>query len=186
MKRLIDIVGSILAIVILLLPMVIIAIFVKISSEGPVLYWSTRTAGGGGGFKMAKFRTMKKDAPVVASHLIKDPSKYITSLGSFLRRTSLDELPQLWNILRGDMSFVGPRPALFNEMDLIALRKERGIDKLTPGLTGLAQINGRDELSYVEKAKFDFEYLQKKSLKFDLKILCLTVIKVIKSAGISH
>ena len=186
MKRLIDIVGSILAIVILLLPMVIIAIFVKISSEGPILYWSIRTARGGGFFKMPKFRTMKKDAPEIASHLIKDPEKYITSLGSLLRRSSLDELPQLWSILRGEMSFVGPRPALSNEIDLITLRKKWGIDKLTPGLTGLAQINGRDELSYIEKAKFDFEYLQKKSLRLDLKILRLTVIKVIKSAGISH
>lgn len=186
MKRLIDILGSILAITILLLPMLIIGILVKLTSQGPVIYWSFRRGKGGSPFQMPKFRTMKVGAPTLATHLVKDPAKYVTSLGSLLRRSSLDELPQLWSILKGDMSFVGPRPALFNETDLIALRKEWGVDELTPGLTGLAQINGRDKLSYIEKAKFDFEYRQKISLIFDLKIICLTIIKVFCSSEISH
>ena len=161
MKRFVDFSVAIIAIVILLFPMIIIGFLVKISSEGPILFWSTRIGKSNRFFEMPKFRTMHIDAPVLATHIIQDPEKYITALGSFLRRSSLDELPQLWTILMGHMSFVGPRPALFNQIDLIALRKECGVDKLTPGLTGLAQINGRDELSDIEKVKFDYEYLQK-------------------------
>jgi O-antigen biosynthesis protein WbqP len=150
------------------------------------LNWSIRVGKDNVLFKMPKFRTMHLNTPVVATHLLKNPSQYLTSIGLFLRKTSLDEIPQLWSILIGDMSFVGPRPALYNQYDLIKLRTSRGIHKLTPGLTGWAQVNGRDNLSISKKVNFDEEYLKKKSIDFDLKILCLTFIKIIRREGIQH
>lgn len=166
--------------------MIIIAILVKCSSKGSVFYWSKRVGRFNHIFLMPKFRTMLAETPVIASHLLDTPNDYLTPVGSFLRKSSLDELPQLWSILKGDMSFVGPRPALFNQNDLIALRTEYNIDHLIPGLTGWAQISGRDEISITEKVKFDIEYLRKKSFCFDLKILWLTAVKVIRRDGISH
>jgi len=186
MKRLFDI-GLVLAVGMLLaLPICLIAIFVKISSPGPVLYWSDRVGRYNRIFKMPKFRSMRVSTPQVATHLLQNPEKYLTSVGSFLRKYSLDELPQLWSILIGDMSFVGPRPALFNQDDLIALRTERGVNVLTPGLTGWAQINGRDELPIPQKVQLDVEYLQCRTFFLDLKIMWLTFKKVIQQAGVAH
>ncbi len=186
MKRIFDLYVSFAMIFILLLFILTIAILIKITSNGPILFWSNRIGKNNTLFKMPKFRTMHLRTPAVATHLLKNPSLYLTPIGSFLRRTSLDEIPQLWSILVGDMSFVGPRPALFNQYDLINLRTSKGIHHLVPGLTGWAQVNCRDELSIAEKVNFDAEYLKKKSFIFDLKILYLTFIKIIRREGIQH
>ena len=186
MKRLFDLAFCIILIQILFLPFVMIVLLVKITSNGPVLYWSSRIGRLNIIFKMPKFRTMKVGTPTVATHLLSNSEQFLTLVGSFLRKSSLDELPQLWNILTGDMSFVGPRPALFNQDDLITLRTQHGIDKLVPGLTGWAQVNGRDELSIPVKVQYEIEYLKKQSFLFDIKILVLTFVKVVRRAGISH
>jgi O-antigen biosynthesis protein WbqP len=186
MKRLSDFVMSFLAFAIFLPLIIFVALLVKLTSKGPVLYWSDRVGRGKIIFQMPKFRTMKVGTPAVATHLLSDSSQYLTPVGSFLRKSSLDELPQLWSILVGDMSFVGPRPALFNQDDLIALRTQYGVDTLTPGLTGWAQVNGRDELSIPVKVQYDLEYRQKQSFWFDMKILSLTFLNVIRRAGVSH
>jgi O-antigen biosynthesis protein WbqP len=168
------------------LPMCIVALAIKLTSKGPVMYWSQRVGKHNKLFNMPKLRTMRHGTPALATHLLEDPAKYLTPIGSFLRKSSLDEVPQLWSILKGEMSFVGPRPALFNQDDLIALRTEHGIDSLTPGLTGWAQIHGRDELSIAEKVQLDKHYLYNKSVGLDLKILWRTWIQVFKRQGISH
>lgn len=186
MKRIFDLYVSFAMIFILLLFILTIAILIKITSNGPILFWSNRIGKNNTLFKMPKFRTMHLNTPAVATHLLKNPLQYLTPIGSFLRRTSLDEIPQLWSILVGDMSFVGPRPALFNQYDLIKLRTSKGIHHLVPGLTGWAQVNGRDELSISKKVNFDEEYLKKKSFIFDLKILYLTFIKIIRREGVQH
>ena len=167
-------------------PMLLIALLVKTSSEGPILYWSERVGLQNGIFRMPKFRTMRIDTPAVATHLLKNPDEYLTPVGSFLRKFSLDELPQLWSILKGDMSFVGPRPALFNQDDLIRLRTLKGVHKIVPGITGWAQINGRDDLPIPKKVEYDSYYLDKKSFFFDMKILYMTILKVIKAEGVRH
>ena len=186
LKRAFDLVLGTVALVILAVPLIIIAIAVKLTSPGPVLYWSDRVGVRNSIFRMPKFRSMRIDAPVVATHLLKNPDQWLTPIGSFLRKTSLDELPQLLSILRGDMSFVGPRPALFNQDDLIALRTQAGVDALVPGLTGWAQINGRDDLPIPVKVEFDAEYLKRRSFWFDMKIIWLTFIKVIREANVDH
>ena len=165
---------------------ILVALLVKLSSKGRALYWSDRVGRRNSIFRMPKFRTMQVGTPIVATHLLSDSGQYLTPVGSFLRKSSLDELPQLWSILVGDMSFVGPRPALFNQDDLIALRTQYGVDKLVPGLTGWAQVNGRDELSILLKVQYEVEYLQKQSFWFDLRILSLTFLKVVGRDGISH
>jgi len=170
----------------LLVPVVVVAVLAKLTSKGPALYWSDRVGRQNTIFKMPKFRSMKVDTPAVASHLMNDPDAYITPFGGFLRHTSLDELPQLWCILKGEMSFVGPRPALFNQDDLIALRIGKGVNKVLPGLTGLAQVNGRDELPIPEKVDFDAKYMERQSLWFDKYILWLTMLKVVWRDGVSH
>lgn len=186
MKRIFDLVLAVWAGLFLAIPIVLTAVMVRLTSTGPILYWSDRVGRNNAIFRMPKFRTMQTDTPAVATHLLSDPQRYLTPIGGFLRKSSLDELPQLWSILRGDMSFVGPRPALFNQEDLIGLRTQMGVHKLVPGLTGWAQINGRDELAISEKVAFDIEYLQKRSLGFDLWILWLTARKVIRSDGVAH
>jgi len=186
MKRFLDISISFLALVIFSPLLILITFFIKITSKGHFLYWSKRVGKGNIIFKMPKFRTMQVGTPAVATHLLSDSGQYLTPVGSFLRKSSLDELPQLWSILVGDMSFVGPRPALFNQDDLIALRTQYGVDELVPGLTGWAQVNGRDELSIPIKVQYEVEYLQKQSFWFDLKILGLTFLKVVRRAGVSH
>ena len=186
MKRLLDFFLGLLAIAIALIPLLCIALLVRITSPGSVLYWSNRVGRGNHIFKMPKFRSMRVDTPLAATHLLQSPSQWLTPIGSFLRRTSLDELPQLWSILKGDMSFVGPRPALFNQSDLVALRTDAGVHELLPGLTGWAQVNGRDELSIPDKVKLDAEYLEKRSVGFDLWILWLTLLKVLRRDGVSH
>ncbi|MDF1589166.1 MAG: sugar transferase [Gammaproteobacteria bacterium] len=186
MKRLFDLILAMIAAAILLLPIIIVTVLVKLSSKGPALYWSDRVGRHNHLFKMPKFRSMKVNTPAVATHLLADPKSVLTPIGNFLRKSSLDELPQLWSILKGDMSFVGPRPALFNQDDLIALRTEKGIEQLLPGLTGWAQVNGRDELPIPQKVDLDYDYLQKQSFWFDIKILWLTFIKVIRKDGVSH
>jgi O-antigen biosynthesis protein WbqP len=186
MKRFIDIVLTLAAGALLLLPCLLIALVVKLGSRGPVLYWSDRVGRGNALFKMPKFRSMFIDAPTVATHLLEDPQRWVTPVGRFLRRTSLDELPQLLCILKGDMSLVGPRPALFNQHDLIALRTEAGVHELRPGLTGWAQINGRDELSIPDKVAYDAWYARNQSLALDAKILLHTLVKVSSSQGVSH
>ena len=186
MKRLFDFLLALFVGVVFLIPMMLLAILIKLTSKGPAIYWSDRVGKENRIFKMAKLRTMKIDAPVVATHLLADPKSQLTPIGGFLRKSSLDEIPQLWNILCGDMSFVGPRPALFNQVDLIALRTEYGVERLAPGLTGWAQLNGRDELSIEEKVKFDREYLCNQDFFLDLKILWLTAMQVIQAKGISH
>ena len=186
MKRLFDLLLAIIATVTLALPIALIALMVRMSSPGPALYWSDRVGRLNRIFKMPKFRSMRIGTPHLATHLLQDPKMYLTPLGSFLRKSSLDELPQLWSILAGDMSFVGPRPALFNQDDLIALRTEFGVHELMPGLTGWAQINGRDELPISEKVKLDVEYLSRQSFWFDIQILWLTIVKVIRGDGVSH
>ncbi len=186
MKRLFDLVLALVAAVFLALPVVFVALAVRLTSPGPILYWSDRVGRHNRIFKMPKFRTMRTDTPTLATHLLVNPEQWLTPIGSFLRKSSLDELPQLWSILKGDMSFVGPRPALFNQYDLITLRTERGVHELLPGLTGWAQINGRDELPIPEKVQLDVEYLHKQSFIFDLKILFLTALKVLVRDGVSH
>lgn len=186
MKRLFDFLLAAFAAIFLLLPYILVSIVVKLTSHGAVLYWSDRIGRDNQIFKMPKFRTMCINTPAVATHLLDNPQQYLTPVGSFLRKTSLDELPQLWSIFKGDMSFVGPRPALFNQHDLIALRTQHGVDKLVPGLTGWAQINGRDELPIADKVKLDVEYMQKQSFLFDMKIILLTFIKVLRRDGVQH
>jgi O-antigen biosynthesis protein WbqP len=186
MKRLFDIFLSCLLLFVFSIPILLVALMVKITSKGPALYGSDRIGINNSIFKMYKFRTMKTDTPPVATHLMKNPEHYLTPVGQFLRKTSLDELPQLFNIIKGDMSFVGPRPALFNQDDLVALRTEKGINTLVPGLTGWAQINGRDELPIPVKVGFDEYYYKNKSLLLDLKILFLTFVKVVRSEGVEH
>lgn len=186
MKRLFDLLLAIVAAAILILPIVLVALMVRLTSPGPALYWSDRVGRHNRIFKMPKFRSMRIGTPAVATHLLQDPRIYLTPIGSFLRKSSLDELPQLWSILVGDMSFVGPRPALFNQDDLIALRTEFEVHELLPGLTGWAQINGRDELPIPDKVKLDVEYLRRQSFWFDVRILWLTFIKVIRRDGVSH
>ena len=185
-KRIFDLILAMLAAVVLALPVLLVALAVRLTSSGPALYWSDRVGRHNRIFRMPKFRSMRIGTPAVATHLLKDPNAYLTPIGSFLRKSSLDELPQLWSILVGDMSFVGPRPALFNQDDLIALRTEQGVHELVPGLTGWAQINGRDELPIPEKVKLDVEYLQRQSLWFDIRILWLTFLKVVQRDGVSH
>ncbi len=186
MKRIFDIIFASILGLLSLLPMLIIAILVKLSSEGPVLHWSVRIGKNGCVFRMPKFRSMRVGTPPVATHLLKNPEKHLTLLGSFLRKSSLDELPQIFSILIGDMSFVGPRPALFNQHDLVELRSRYGVDRLVPGLTGWAQVNGRDELSIAEKVSLDVEYMKYGSLLFDAKILWLTFFNVLRRDGIFH
>ena len=186
MKRLFDFFLGVILLPLLALPMLITAIAVRLTSTGSVLYWSDRVGQDNAIFRMPKFRSMRMDTPAVATHLMSDAESFLTPIGGFLRRFSLDELPQLFSILKGDMSFVGPRPALFNQDDLIALRTEQGVDKLVPGVTGWAQVNGRDELSIPEKVALEVEYMQKKSFWFDLKILWMTLLKVINNQGVLH
>jgi O-antigen biosynthesis protein WbqP len=186
MKRAFDLLAALLAGLVLLVPLVVLALLVRATSHGPALYWSDRVGKHNRIFKMPKFRTMRVDTPAVATHLLQDPGIYLTPIGPFLRKSSLDELPQLWSILKGDMSLVGPRPALFNQNDLIALRTEMGVHELVPGLTGWAQINGRDELPIPAKVKLDVEYLQRRSMAFDLKILLWTALSVLRRDGITH
>lgn len=186
MKRIFDLMLSLFLIIMLIIPLIFIAFIVKLSSQGPVLYWSNRVGINNTIFKMPKFRTMRTDTPQVATHLMIDPNLYLTPVGSFLRKSSLDELPQLWSILKGHMSFVGPRPALFNQDDLIKLRTEKGISQLTPGVTGWAQINGRDDLPIPVKVKYDEHYLHHRSLLFDMKIMWKTFFKVIRKEGVTH
>jgi O-antigen biosynthesis protein WbqP len=186
MKRIFDMALAIIAGLILLLPLVVTALMVRLTSKGPALYWSDRVGRNNQIFKMPKFRSMKVGTPAVATHLFSDPDTYLTPIGSFLRMSSLDELPQLWNILKGDMSFVGPRPALFNQQDLIELRTQAGVHALMPGLTGWAQINGRDELPIPQKVALDVEYLRRRSMVFDIYIIFITAMKVIRRDGIVH
>ncbi len=185
-KKSFDLVFALLAMPLLLPLIVLIAVLVRLTSPGPTLYWSDRVGRHNKIFRMPKFRSMRIDTPAVASDLLQNPDQWLTPIGSFLRKTSLDELPQLWSILKGDMSFVGPRPALFNQDDLIELRTDAGVHELLPGLTGWAQINGRDELPISEKVKLDVEYLQRCSFTFDLGILWMTVLKVLRRDGVSH
>jgi O-antigen biosynthesis protein WbqP len=186
MKRLFDLILAVVATLVLGLPLVLVALLVKLTSAGPVLYWSDRVGRNNLIFRMPKFRSMWVGTPAVATHLFVDPAAHLTPIGSFLRKSSLDELPQLWSILKGDMSFVGPRPALFNQDDLIELRTQYGVHELVPGLTGWAQINGRDELPIPEKVKLDAEYLHKRSLRFDLLIMWRTLMKIVARDGVSH
>ena len=186
MKRFFDLFLALIASTILVIPIVIVSLLVRFTSAGPIIYWSDRVGRRNKIFKMPKFRTMRVDTPAVATHLLPDPKKFLTPVGSFLRKSSLDELPQLWSIIIGDMSFVGPRPALFNQNDLIALRTEHGVDQLLPGLTGWAQINGRDELPIPDKVKLDVEYLRQQSFFLDVKIIFLTFLKVVRRDGITH
>ncbi len=186
MKRLFDLSLALIAAVLLALPVLFVALAVRLTSQGPALYWSDRVGRHNRVFRMPKFRSMRIDTPAVATHLLQDPDQWLTPIGSFLRQSSLDELPQLWSILKGDMSFVGPRPALFNQDDLIKLRTEMGVHDLMPGLTGWAQINGRDELPIPQKVQLDVEYLQRRSFLFDLKILRMTALKVLARDGVSH
>jgi O-antigen biosynthesis protein WbqP len=186
MKRLIDITFGMAILAISMFPLLVVALLVRVTSPGPVLYWSDRVGRHNRIFKMPKFRSMKIEAPAVATHLLQNPDQWVTPIGSFLRKSSLDELPQLWSILKGDMSVVGPRPALFNQYDLIAIRTNAGVHELVPGLTGWAQVNGRDELPIPDKVRLDVEYLQRRSTGFDLYILWLTLLKVLRRDGVSH
>ncbi len=186
MKRLFDLLLGFVSAIFSIVPIFFIAVCVCFSSKGPVLYWSDRVGRNNRIFRMPKFRSMRTDTPAVATHLLTDPKNYLTPIGSFLRKSSLDELPQLWSILKGDMSFVGPRPALYNQDDLIALRTDAGVHLLQPGLTGWAQVNGRDEIPIPDKVKLDVEYMQRQSFGFDIHILWLTALKVIKRDGVSH
>jgi O-antigen biosynthesis protein WbqP len=186
MKRLADLILALIAACILLIPVIVVAMMVRLTSKGPIIYWSDRVGRYNHIFKMPKFRSMLIDTPAVATHLLSNPDQYLTPVGSFLRKSSLDELPQLWSIIKGDMSFVGPRPALYNQADLIALRTEKQVHTIVPGLTGWAQINGRDELPIPQKVELDAYYLQHQSLALDIKILFLTFFKVIKRDGVTH
>ena len=185
-KRIFDLLLALFAGLILLIPFLITTLMVRITSKGPILYWSQRVGKNNVLFWMPKFRSMHIGTPAIATHLLEDPASLLTPIGSFIRKSSLDELPQLWSIITGDMSFVGPRPALFNQKDLIAQRTQAGVHALVPGLTGWAQVNGRDELPISTKVSFDQEYLKKQSFLFDLRILCLTFAKVIRKDGITH
>jgi len=186
MKRIFDLLLALAAAVVLAVPVLLSAMAVRLTSPGPALYWSDRVGRHNAIFKMPKFRSMRMGTPAVATHLLADPKAYLTPIGSFLRKSSLDELPQLWSIVVGDMSFVGPRPALFNQQDLIALRTQQGVHELVPGLTGWAQINGRDELPIPDKVKLDVEYLQRQSLWLDIRILWMTFVKVLRRDGVTH
>ena len=186
MKRLFDLILSAVAVLVLMVPCSVVALMVKLTSPGPILYWSDRVGRHNRIFKMPKFRSMRVGTPAVATHLLADPRSHLTPIGSFLRKSSLDELPQLWSIICGDMSFVGPRPALYNQEDLIALRTEYGVHALLPGLTGWAQINGRDELPIPQKVLLDTEYMRRQSLSFDAKIIFLTAMRVIMRSDVSH
>jgi O-antigen biosynthesis protein WbqP len=186
MKRNFDLVIGVLVLAILILPIIAVAVAVRLTSKGPALYWSDRVGQNNEIFKMPKFRSMRLGTPAVATHLLTDPIAHMTPIGSYLRKSSLDELPQLWSILVGDMSFVGPRPALFNQDDLINLRTEQGVHKLVPGLTGWAQVNGRDELPIPQKVALDVVYLKRQSFWFDIQILWMTFVKVIRRDGVSH
>jgi O-antigen biosynthesis protein WbqP len=186
MKRFFDFVCSGVALIFLAVPMLVTALAVKLTSAGPILYWSDRVGKNNRIFKMPKFRTMRTDTPAVATHLLGDPDRWLTPIGKFLRKSSLDELPQLFSILSGDMSIVGPRPALFNQDDLVALRTAKGVHLLTPGLTGWAQINGRDELPIPVKVEFDEYYLKNRSFALDMRIIFLTFVKVVRSEGVTH
>ena len=185
-KRIFDLILSVFLIISLSIPLAVIALWIKLSSKGSVIFWTDRVGINNIIFKMAKFRTMKTDTPQVATHLMENPEQYLIFCGKFLRRYSFDELPQLFNVLKGDMSFVGPRPALFNQDDLVALRTEKGIHRLIPGVTGWAQVNGRDELAIPVKVSFDEHYLKHRSFLFDLHIILLTALKVIKKEGVTH
>ena len=186
MKRLFDLALACVATLVLAIPVAVVAVAVRLTSPGPALYWSDRVGRNNKIFKMPKFRSMRVGTPTVATHLLTNAETYLTPIGSFLRRSSLDELPQLWNILRGDMSFVGPRPALFNQEELIAMRKECGVDEILPGLTGSAQVNGRDELPDELALRLSAEYMARQSLWFDLRILWLTFVKVLRREGVTH
>jgi len=186
MKRLIDLSFCIIAIILLLIPSIIIALLVRITSQGPSIYWSKRVGVNNTTFQMPKFRTMKLNTPTLATHLIENSNTFLTPIGGILRRLSLDEIPQLFSILKGEMTIVGPRPALFNQNDLILLRKEKGVDSLVPGITGWAQVNGRDAITIPEKVDLDAEYLNKQSFMFDLLIIKITIIKVLMKNDISH
>ena len=186
MKRIFDLLIAFVAMLVLSAPMLVIALLVKLTSPGPVLYWSDRVGINNTIFRMPKFRTMRIDTPAVATHLMKNPDAFLTPIGSFLRRFSLDEWPQLYSVLKGDISFVGPRPALYNQDDLVGLRTGKGIHKLIPGITGWAQVNGRDELPIPVKVEFDEYYLKNKSFVFDFKILWMTIVKVVKREGVTH
>ena len=186
MKRLFDLILAAVATLILLVPCSVVALLVKLTSPGPILYWSDRVGRNNHIFKMPKFRSMRVGTPAVATHLLADPASHLTPIGSFLRKSSLDELPQMWSIIVGDMSFVGPRPALYNQQDLITLRTQHGIHVLLPGLTGWAQINGRDEVPIPQKVLLDKEYMQRQSIVFDAKIILLTAMRVIIRSDVSH
>lgn len=186
MKRVFDLVLALAALVVLIVPIGVVSVLVRLTSYGPIFYWSDRVGRHNRIFKMPKFRTMRVDTPAVATHLLRDPGQFLTPVGSFLRKSSLDELPQLWSIFRGDMSFVGPRPALFNQDDLVDLRTLYGVDRVLPGLTGWAQINGRDELPIPDKVRLDVDYLKRQSFALDLKILFLTFLKVVRRDGVAH
>lgn len=186
MKRVFDLMLATIACLLLLFPVFVVALVVKLTSKGPVLYWSDRVGRNNKLFQMPKFRSMRIGTPAVATHLLSDPDVYLTPVGSFLRKSSLDELPQLWSILIGDMSFVGPRPALFNQDDLIELRTRYGVHSLLPGLTGWAQVNGRDEIPIPEKVALDVEYMQRQSLWCDVRIIWMTFVKVLRRDGVSH
>jgi O-antigen biosynthesis protein WbqP len=185
-KRKFDFILAAVIAALIFLPLCLIALLVRLTSPGPILFWSDRVGRQNRIFKMPKFRSMRIETPAVATHLLRNPDQWLTPIGSFLRKSSIDELPQLWCILKGDMSFVGPRPALFNQDDLISLRTQKGIHQLMPGLTGWAQVNGRDDLPIPKKVELDFEYLQRTSFLFDLKILWMTVLKVLVRDGVSH
>lgn len=186
MKRLFDLALAVPAALVLLMPILSIAMLVRLTSPGPALYWSDRVGRYNRIFRMPKFRSMRTDTPAVATHLLTEPERWLTPIGPWLRKSSLDELPQIWSILRGDMSFVGPRPALYNQHDLIDLRTQAGVHRLVPGLTGWAQVNGRDELPIAQKVAFDIEYLQRQSLVLDIRILWLTFVKVLRRDGVIH
>jgi O-antigen biosynthesis protein WbqP len=185
-KRLFDLFLSLCLVPVLSVPTLVISVLIRMTSKGPALYWSDRVGVGNRIFRMPKFRTMRLDTPAVATHLMQNPDEYLTAIGPFLRKSSLDELPQLWSVLNGDMSFVGPRPALFNQDDLIALRTEKGVHRLVPGITGWAQINGRDDIPIPKKVEYDAYYLNHQSFLFDMKILFLTVFKVTRAQNVRH
>ena len=186
MNRLFSFLLAVFLLLLLLIPFILISIIVYFSSNGPIFYWSKRIGKNNLVFHMPKFRTMYLKTPEVATHLLQNPEVFLTPIGGFLRKTSLDELPQIWSVIIGDMNFVGPRPALFNQEDLIILRKEKEVDSLTPGITGWAQVNGRDELSILDKVDFDIEYMRRRSFLFDIKILWMTFSKIIERNGVSH
>jgi O-antigen biosynthesis protein WbqP len=186
MKKLFDVIIAVLLLILLSIPMLVISILIKLTSKGPVFYWSNRVGQNNALFRMPKFRSMRIDTPPVATHLLSDPDRCITKIGRYIRKTSIDELPQIFSVLKGDMSFVGPRPALFNQDDLVALRTSKGIHTLVPGITGWAQINGRDELPIPVKVEYDLHYLKNRSFIFDFRILMLTLFNVIAGKGVTH